>query len=232
MSIQWTVVKHAQVAKALADRISQLLTGQPNARLLLPTGRTPSDSYRLLRETPSLFSSAELFQLDEYCGLGPDDQRTYRAYMRRALPAAVRGPDVWAGDLRREMKRFDAAVGVVDLEILGVGRNGHIAFNEPGSPVDSLTRRVSLHQLTRHDAAREFAPDPVPGHAVTVGVGTILRARWILVVASGLAKRPALTALHGSGRGGHWPVAYLRRHPQLEVLCDQFAASEVRRADL
>ena len=172
--------------------------------------------------------------LDEYLGLPRDHPQLYRNFIRSELtghidldPARLHSPDVHAADLEEECARYDRLVrrAGIHLQILGIGRNGHLAFNEPGSPFDSLTRVARLTASTRAHNARFFdRPDQVPESAVTQGLGTILEADHLLVIASGTAKAEAVSrALHGPVTDT-LPASILRTHPRVTLVLDPDAA--------
>lgn len=169
----------------------------------LPTGNTPVPLYRELvrrhREEGLDFSRTITFNLDEYGGLGRDDPRSFRAYMHQHLfdhvnlkPENVHVPDGRAADLDDEAERYEAAIdaaGGLDCLVLGIGLNGHVGFNEPGSSLGSLTRTKFLQGETRASAAATFGGlDNVPREVITMGCGTILKARRIMMLASGAKK--------------------------------------------
>jgi glucosamine-6-phosphate deaminase len=154
------------VALLGGELVANRLRAHPRLRVILPTGHTPLGMYAALRghaadgSLPDL--QATLFQLDEYLGLGPDDERSYSAYLRRELAGvrfgAVAGLDGSASDPDAECARHQARLDErpIDLVVLGLGRDGHVAFDEPGSPVDAGVRIVNLHAATRADAASDF----------------------------------------------------------------------------
>lgn len=222
------------VGRAAARRVAQT-TSVAGARLLLPTGRTPLPMYDQLRTQSARGSlgAAQAFQLDEYCGVGSSDPASYRAFMSvqlRGTTLTCVGPDGMAPDPRREAARYERLVmadGGIDLAVVGVGANGHVAFNEPPADRDGRTAHVELAQRTRDDNAFAFAsPERVPTHAITVGIGTLLDAREIVLMACGPTKRAPLSALvNGSAPDPRCPVTLLREHPRLTVLCDHDAVS-------
>jgi glucosamine-6-phosphate deaminase len=207
--------------------------------MLLPTGRTPLGVYGALRahaargELPS--REATVFQLDEYRGLGPGDERSFAAYLRRELDGiefgAFHGLDGAAPDPGAECARHQARLdeAEIDLAVLGLGNDGHVAFDEPGSRLEEGTRVVALHPQTRADAADEFGGlERVPTHALTVGLRTLLAARELLVLVTGAGKAEALRSMLLGAPGGGFPATLLRMHPRLTLLCDAAAASALR----
>lgn len=204
------------------------------------TGSSPLALYAALirRRTEGLATEGlRLFALDEYVGLPDDDPRSYAAYVRSVIaeplgiPAAqVRVPSGSTAADAAAYERAIAEAGGVDLQIVGIGRNGHIGFNEPGSDADTRTRVVTLDESTRRANAEHFDGDlaRVPTHAMTQGVATILAARRIVLVASGAAKAAALrSALLGPVTARN-PASFLQRHPDVTVVADPDALREDR----
>jgi glucosamine-6-phosphate deaminase len=219
--------------------VANRLRARPQARLLLPTGHTPLGMYAALR-AHALDGSlptehATLFQLDEYLGLGPADERSYSAYLRRELKgisfAACHTLDGAAPDPDAAAVRHQSLLdsGPIDLAVLGLGRDGHVAFDEPGSTLSTGVRRVQLHAQTRADAAGEFGGiDKVPTEAITVGLRTLRSARELLLLVSGAAKASALRRMLEGELGPENPASLLRDHPRLTVVSDLAAATELR----
>src|SRR5690606_19947837 len=170
------------------------------------------------------------FNLDEYIGLPQDHPASFRAYMRRHLfdqvdlpPGSGRLPGV-DGDIIKACEDYEAAIrdaGGIDLQLLGIGRNGHIGFNEPGSDFESRKREVELTPCTRAANKADFpADESVPGSAVTMGIGTILEAREIVLVATGASKAEALRAAFKAPPSADCPASALQAHPRVRVFCD------------
>ena len=198
-------------AASIAGLIRQRQQEVRPAVLGLATGSTPVKLYRELirlhREEQLSFRNVVTFNLDEYYGLPPCHPESYRRFMEEQLfshvdiprknvhvpDGMIARPDVFGYCQGYEQKIRDA--GGIDLQILGIGRTGHIGFNEPGSGIDSRTRMVALDRLTRRDAARDFRGEAnVPGYAITMGVGTILQAKEIALLAWGESKAAILRA--------------------------------------
>jgi glucosamine-6-phosphate deaminase len=230
---------YESMSAAAAQIVAGKVREKPEAVFLLPTGTTPLGMYerlvRLHQEQGLSFSRATFFNLDEYLGLPPDHPASYHVYMEEnfyrlvdADPARIHVPDGSAPDPEAECERYEAAIreaGGVDLCVLGIGRNGHIGFNEPGAPFDSRTRVVRLSESTRRVNASDFEEGKVPERAITVGMATIFEAREVLLLASGANKaRAAAAALQGE-ISESVPASMLRRHPNATFLLDREAAS-------
>jgi glucosamine-6-phosphate deaminase len=234
------VLGHAMnVALLGGELVANRLRARPALRIILPTGHTPLGMYAALRAHAADGSlaaeRATLFQLDEYAGLAPGDERSYRAYLRRELAGiqlgAFHGLDGSSADPDAECARHQALLdeAPIDLVVLGIGRDGHVAFDEPGSPVDAGARLVRLHASTRKDAAPDFGgPDVVPHEALTVGLRTLRLARELLLLASGEAKAEALRAMLEGEETSDCPASLIRRHPRLTIVADLAAASLLR----
>ncbi|MGF1568256.1 MAG: glucosamine-6-phosphate deaminase [Nodosilinea sp.] len=215
-------------------------TAQRPLVLGLPTGETPIGLYRHLvkayRARQVSFRHVITFNLDEYVGLPPNHPASYHAYMARHFfahvdipPAQVYMLNGQAADLALECDRFEAAlqaVGGLDLCLGGVGRNGHVGFNEPGSWLGSRTRLVSLAESTRLANARFFTQGlpAVPTAALTLGLGPILAARTVMILAQGSSKAEAIRHVLEAEVDPAWPISALQKHPQAIFVCDQDAA--------
>ena len=218
----------AEVAKFAAQEF--LSAASPSTVFGFATGNTPLSIYKELSNHGRL-ECASAFSLDEYVGLQAEDPRSFAWYIRhRVEPALQLGAGfihVPAGDAKDtdgECSRFESLIqsNPIDLQLLGTGRNGHIAFNEPGSDQDSVTRVVELDETTRTDNGSDFG-GLAPQWAMTQGVATILRARKILLVATGAAKKEPLARLLAGEVDKDWPITHLIGHPDLVVLADQAA---------
>lgn len=221
-----------EVGAAAAAVVAEFVAAHPAGVLGVATGGSPLALYEalaVLRREGLATEGLTLVALDEYVGLAPEDPRSYRSYVREriALPLGVADDRVHvpAGRTAADAARYEAtiaAVGGVGLQIIGVGRNGHIGFNEPGSALDSRTRVIELDESTRQANAPWFDDDlaAVPTHAMTQGIGTIMDARGLLLVATGAAKAAALTAaLHGPVTVD-LPASVIQRHPDVTVVAD------------
>lgn len=231
---------------AAADLVATAADHRPGLVLGVATGSSPQPLYRslaiLVRAGLDL-SSATAFALDEYVGLDPDHPESYHAVIAREVtaplgldPSRVHVPAGSAADVEAAALAYErsiAAAGGVDLQILGIGTNGHIGFNEPGSSDRSRTRVVDLAPQTIADNSR-FFPDParpVPTRALTQGVGTILEARRIVLVATGAHKADAVARAVAGPVGADVPASFLQRHPDVTLVLDEAAASRLTSAD-
>lgn len=228
----------AELARVLADEIARLAE-RPSATVLgLATGSTPVDTYREFarrrRDGSLSFARTTTFNLDEFVGLDAAHPQSFRRWIREHLFEHVdfarsSFPDVEARDLDAAGRAYEDAIrgaGGIDLQVLGIGRNGHVGFNEPGSPRDSRTRVVDLHPWTREDAARAFgALESVPLRAVTMGVATILDARRVRVLALGAKKAAIVRATLVEPQGDALPSTWLRDHADVRLYLDREAAS-------
>lgn len=235
----------AAVATA-ADHVEAALARLPAAVLGLATGGTMEPLHAALaarhREGRLSFARARSFNLDEYVGLGADDPRSYHATMRDQLfslvdfaPGATRLPDGAAPDPHAEALAYEAAIaaaGGIDFQLLGLGRNGHIGFNEPTSSLGSRTRVKTLAASTREANARFFGQGKAPPtHAITMGLGTILAAREVLLLATGEAKAEAVRAMVEGPLAAVVPASVLQLHPRATVVLDAAAASRLALGD-
>ena len=230
---------YGALSEAAAEGVACKLAESPSATFLLPTGTTPLGMYgrlvRLYRCGKLSFAGATFFNLDEYLGLRPDHPASYHAYMRENLyglvdadPARVHVPRGDAPDPEAECGRYEAAIreaGGIDLCVLGIGRNGHIGFNEPGAPFDSPTRVVRLAESTRRVNAADFEADRAPERAITVGMATVFACREVLLLASGANKAEAVASAVEGEVSEEVPASMLRRHPNARLLLDGEAAA-------
>lgn len=232
------------VARALARRTADALRENPGLVLGLPTGRTPILFYRelvgLYGSGEVDFSRATTFNLDEFLGLPASHPASYRSFMAQHLfahvnvtPGQVHFLDGAAADPAGECERYEQAIvaaGGIDLQILGIGTNGHIGFNEPGPELDARTHRVTLKPETRRSNAALFGgdPDAVPTEALSMGMGTILRARSLVLIATGGAKAACVQRALQGGVTTTLPASFLQLHPDADVVVDEAAAANLR----
>lgn len=237
----------ASIGGVAADAIGALLGRKPDAVLGLATGSSPLAIYDELvaRCTAGRisFRQARGFTLDEYVGLPADHPERYRnvidtVFVSRVdfAPDAVQGPDGLAADIPAACAAYEDAIrdaGGVDLQIVGIGTDGHIAFNEPGSSLASRTRIKTLTRQTRLDNARFFGDDldAVPTHCLTQGLATIMAARHVILVALGRSKAEAVHHLVEGAVSAMWPATILQHHPHVTVLLDDSAAQRLQLID-
>ena len=235
------------LARLAADAVEKLLRRKPDAVLGLATGSSPLRVYdelaRRHTEQGLSFARARAFMLDEYVGLPPEHPERYRNVIETEIasrvdfsPDAVQGPDGLAEDLVAACAAYEQAItdaGGVDLQLLGIGTDGHIAFNEPGSSLASRTRIKTLTEQTRADNARFFGGDvdQVPQHCLTQGLGTIMQARHLVLLATGRTKAEAVHQLVEGPVSAMWPATIMQHHPHATVLVDNAAAGRLQLAD-
>jgi glucosamine-6-phosphate deaminase len=236
----------AEAAQLAADTVTALLSRRPTAVLGLATGSSPLALYAELArrhaEDGLSFARARAFLLDEYIGLPPEHPERYRLVVERELtslvdfaPGAVQGPDTTADDVLAACQVYESALadaGGVDLQILGIGTDGHLGFNEPGSSLASRTRLKTLTRQTRQDNARFFggSVDAVPRHVITQGLATIREARHLVLLAAGAAKAEAVHRMVEGPVSAMWPATVLQLHPHVTVLLDEAAAGRLQLA--
>lgn len=210
----------------------------------LPTGGTPKGMYRALvrkyQNGEISFRNTITFNMDEYVGLPPDHPESYHSYMYNNFfnhvdiqQQNIHIPDGNTSDIAAECAAYEYAItrsGGIDLFVGGVGEDGHLAFNEPGSSLASRTRDKELNESTIQANARFFGGDPaqVPRSALTVGVGTIMDAREVLILVSGPAKAAALHAAIEGGISHMWPVSAMQMHPKAVIVADEDAVQELK----
>jgi len=235
------------IAAAAADIFDAVVRRKPAAVLGLATGSTPLPTYHeLIRRHragagPS-YLAVTCFNLDEYVGLPAGHEQSYRATIARELtdglgisPDRVNGPDPSLDGLPTSGARYEAlieAAGGIDLQVLGIGSDGHLAFNEPGSSLASRTRIKTLTAQTRKDNARFFSsPAEVPTHVLTQGLGTILGARHLVLIATEESKADAVAAAVEGPVSASCPASVLQLHPHVTVLLDPAAAARLARLE-
>lgn len=238
----------AAAVRAVAADIAALIRGRAaegrRAVLGLATGSTPIPLYaelvRLHREEGLSFRNVTTFNLDEYSGLGPDHDQSYRWFMQRQLfdhvdvtPSETHVPDGLAKDVAASAAAYEAAIkaaGGIDLQVLGIGRTGHIGFNEPPAGPATRTRQVHLDELTRRDNASFFGDvAKVPHHAVTMGVGTILDCRRVVLLAWGEGKADIVRRSVEDAPSDDCPASWLQRHAACDFVLDAPAAAKLAR---
>jgi glucosamine-6-phosphate deaminase len=232
------------LASALATRVLECIIANPTVVLGLPTGRTPLAFYRELRERSGgdriPWSGVRAFNLDEFVGVDRTHPGAYHAYMCRELfdhvsidPANIHIPDGRAEDLKAECRRYEAAIadaGGIDLQILGIGTNGHIGFNEPADGLCAHTHIAELEHKTRESNAPLFGGDwqAVPERAISMGMATILGARNVVLMATGAKKADAVYGLVEGLITPRLPASFLQVHPRVTVMLDEKAALRLK----
>lgn len=224
-------------AKA-AELILEKIRSNPQLTLGLATGSTPEGLYEELirdhREKGTSYQSVHTVNLDEYTGIKRDDPNSYYYFMSEHLfehidiPAEqTHLPNGSAENLDAECSRYEKVIeqlGGVDVQVLGIGVNGHIGFNEPGTSFDSRTHIVELDESTRKANARFFnSLDEVPTHAITMGIRSILDSKEIILLASGESKAEAIARLVGGEVDEEFPASALKQHQNVTIIADQDA---------
>ena len=235
-----------EASRKAADMIVSLVKRNPKCVLGLATGSTPVPMYSCLAEDVAAgrvsFKDVRTWNLDEYFGLAPTHDQSYRYFMDKNLfdlididKANTHVLNGLAADWRAECAAYERAIaeaGGIDLQVLGIGSDGHIAFNEPGSSLASRTRKVSLTPQTIADNSRFFASEAeVPRHALSMGVGTICEARTVLPLAFGANKADAVAAAVEGGMSQFCTASALQAHNDAWFFCDEAAASKLKLKD-
>lgn len=235
------VNNYEELSKVSARYVFDLIQNKEKLNLGLATGDTPLGMYEELvylnYQQPQALSEVITFNLDEYVGLSPDSPRSYRYYMNKHLFSPL-GIDLEQThipvgnsiDLKQECQRYERLLsdhGGIDIQILGVGRNGHIGFNEPGTSFDQETHVISLSESTREANEKHFnSLKEVPNQAITMGISTIMKAKKIVLLANGQEKAEAIYQLVQEDEvTNKWPVTILKKHPDVTVIMDYAAAS-------
>ncbi|ARD57648.1 glucosamine-6-phosphate deaminase [Bacillus safensis] len=229
-----------QLGKEAAAIIARTIAAKPDAVLGLATGGTPIETYKELIQLHQAnqlsFKQTKTINLDEYAGLNPEHENSYMTYMKRHLFDHIDLPqDQYflpngkTAHLEKECLRYDQLiedVGGIDLQLLGIGQNGHIGFNEPGTPFNSKTHVVQLDENTRQANARYFSSiDEVPTHAITMGIASILSSKKILLLASGKSKAKVIQYLERAEIHPDFPASALKLHEDVTVMIDREAGS-------
>jgi glucosamine-6-phosphate deaminase len=241
------ILKNAEdVSLRAAEIIANLVRRRPQSVLGLATGSTPLATYQRLIELTKAkqlsFSRVTTFNLDEYVGLSAEHPHSYHSFMRTHFfqhididPTAWHVPDGLASDYEATSQQYEQKIidaGGIDLQLLGIGTDGHIAFNEPGSSLASRTRIKALTEQTRRDNARFFSSlADVPKLAISMGIGTILDARRILLLATGASKANAVRAFIEGPVTSQITASSLQLHPIATVVLDEAAAQWLQRRD-
>ncbi|MCQ2413405.1 MAG: glucosamine-6-phosphate deaminase [Clostridia bacterium] len=237
--MNWIVVNdEKEMAKAGADFLLSRIINKPELLLGLATGSTPVGMYRLMieayRKGEADFSRVRTYNLDEYYPILKSDVNSYVRFMRKNLFDHINIPrenthlpNGEAKDGEAEAKAYEAMiaeVGYMDVQLLGIGQNGHIGFNEPDDKLCVNTHVTALTENTVAANARFFdSPDCVPKHALTMGIGTIMKAKEILLLANGKNKHAAIEALKDDTVTTAIPATLLKLHPNVTIVCDKAA---------
>ncbi len=228
---------YEEMSKKAAEFVAAQITLKPDCVLGLPTGSTPIGMYARLAAMGLDFSEVTTFNLDEYYPIARNNEQSYFYFMTENLyskvnlaPENIHIPNGEAKDPKKECEDYEraiAAAGGLDLQVLGIGQNGHIGFNEPSDMLNSYTHITGLTQNTIEANARFFnSADEVPTRALTMGVATIMRARRILLLASGANKARVVKALQGSMIDPEIPATILAAHNDVTVIADAEALGE------
>ncbi|MFK2825390.1 glucosamine-6-phosphate deaminase [Bacillus sp. B190/17] len=238
------VKDYNELSEAAAQFVLERVKQNPKLVLGLATGGTPEGMYKRLvddhRTAGTSYKNVTTFNLDEYAGLKRTDESSYYAYMRHHLfdhidvpEENIHLPNGEKEDLQAECSEYEQLIkeaGNIDLQVLGIGGNGHIGFNEPGTSFDSLTHVVTLEESTRKANARFFPSDAeVPTHALTMGIETIMRAKEIVMLISGESKAETAAQLFSGEANENFPASVLNNHPNTTVIIDEAALTKMKK---
>ncbi|MEC0282176.1 glucosamine-6-phosphate deaminase [Terribacillus saccharophilus] len=237
---------YKELSVMAAERIAMKLSKKPNAVLGLATGSTPEGMYDALIEMYNQkrisFAEAATFNLDEYVGLHSDDENSYAYYMNQHLfqhidlsPEKAHLPDGRANDMDKACQAYEQLIeeaGGIDLQVIGIGLNGHIGFNEPHTPFEQRTHVVELDKTTRSANARFFPSlEAVPTHAITMGIQNIMESKELLLLVAGEQKASVLERLVYGDKTEAFPASIIKEHPNVTIIADQGALSGLKAAD-
>ncbi|MDD6467562.1 MAG: glucosamine-6-phosphate deaminase [Erysipelotrichaceae bacterium] len=227
------VKDYEEMSDKAFDVVKEVVDANPKCVLGLATGSSPVGLYQRMikdhQENGTSYADVTTFNLDEYCGLPKSHPESYYSFMHRNLFSGLNIPEENihipedGEDKEAKCKEYDASMEsyTVDLQVLGIGSNGHIGFNEPGTAFDTKTHIVTLKESTRQDNARFFdSIDKVPTHAITMGIDTIMHAKKIIIVASGANKADAIYAMIHGPKTTDVPASVLQDHPDVVVVVD------------
>lgn len=233
---------YQQISQRAFEEYQKILDAKKDAVLGLATGSSPVGLYQLLvkehQKKGRDYSKVTTYNLDEYVGLGKYHSQSYYTFMNENLFSGIEIPgenthlpDGNCDDLNQACKDYDDALDKVsvDVQLLGIGGNGHIGFNEPGTPFTSTTHIVTLKEKTRKDNARFFDPlgEQVPTQAITMGISTIMKAKKVILLASGSNKVDAIYGLVKGPVSEDCPASILQNHPDCLVIVDEAAAAKL-----
>ncbi|MGA8942472.1 MAG: glucosamine-6-phosphate deaminase [Thermoactinomyces sp.] len=234
------VKDYDEMCQKAAELLIRTVKEKKAPKLGLATGATPQGIYQKLVtdhwKNGTSYRHVTTFNLDEYVGLGPSDRTSYHYYMHKNLfnhidipEQQTHIPNGLADNLEEECSRYERLIkesGGVDLQILGIGVNGHIGFNEPGTPFDTPTHVVRLTESTRKANQSFFSsPDEVPEYAITMGLSTIMKSKEIVLLISGKHKAPVLKKLLSGEVSTDLPASILYNHPNVTIIADEAACS-------
>lgn len=234
---------YEEMSSKAAELIAREIRKNPRCVLGLPTGNTPLGLYRnfikMYKKNELSFSFVKTFNLDEYYGLPPNHPLSYHFYMYRNFfdhididKRNIHIPDGLTKNPIKHCREYEEKIreaGGIDWQILGIGRNGHIGFNEPGSELDSRTRLVDLTEQTIMDNSRYFEKiEDVPRKAITIGIATIMEAKNILLLASGEHKADIIHKAFEGPVTKEVPASFLQYHPRVTLIIDKLAASKLK----
>lgn len=232
-----------EMSRVAADIIADVINTKPECVLGLATGDTPKGTYKKLAERCAEgaldFSRVTSVNLDEYYPISPDNDQSYHYFMNEQLFKHVNidvkktaVPDGSAKDADEACRAYEEhidSLGGIDIQVLGIGRNGHVGFNEPADELCAVTHLTSLTEDTIDANSRFFDnPADVPRHAITMGIGSIFKARKVIILANGEGKAEAIRATVCGGINTHVPASLLQLHPDVTVICDEKAYSLVK----
>ena len=228
-----------EVSKKAFEVMKEVVANKKNAVLGLATGSSPIGLYQNMikdhQENGTSYADITSFNLDEYVGIDRNHEQSYYTFMHENLFKGIdikeENVHVPYGDTKADCDAYEKAMEdySVDIQVLGIGANGHIGFNEPGTPFSETTHIVTLTEKTRQDNARFFENDinQVPTHAITMGIATIMKAKKILLVATGENKADAVAAMVNKGPDVNCPASVLQNHPDVVVIVDEAAAAKL-----
>jgi len=228
----------AEANDAAADCLASWLTSPVTRNVMVAAGNTPLELYRRIAARRLNLSHLNVFALDEYVGVPLEEPRNCANLLRKSVAEAwgippgqfftVSSLEAEALESVREHERRIAKLGRLDVIVLGLGQNGHLGFNEPGSAEDSVARVLDLEPISIEANRKWFEGDYAPAKGATVGLKTILAARHVLIMAYGSHKRSAVKAMAEGARGAHCPASFLQRHSDVRVFLDEAAAGGIR----
>ena len=236
------VENYEELSKEAFKVMKEVIDSKENPVLGLATGSSPIGLYKNMiqdhKENGTSYENVTTFNLDEYVGLKKNHRETYYTFMHKNLFEGIEIPEknvhIPVGDstdLEDECRKYEQAMSdyQVDIQLLGIGGNGHIGFNEPGASFDSLTHIVELKERTRQDNARFFTDleEDVPTHAITMGIATVMKAKKILLVANGENKADAIYGMIKGPVSEDCPASVLQNHDDVVVIVDKAAASKL-----